>query len=117
MAKIDLEKLSAAELEALIIKAGEVRKQVQAQERAQVREEIMALAASKGFTIPELFGIGEVFNRANGKVKKTKTKTEAKYADPNNPSNTWSGRGKRPQWFHNAIAHGVEANQMLIAKH
>jgi DNA-binding protein H-NS len=116
-AKIDLEKLSASELEALIIRAGEVRKQVQAQERANLREEIMGIAAAKGYTIPELFGVGEVFNRANGKVKKSKTKIEPKYADPNDPSKTWSGRGKRPAWFHAALAHGVEANQMLIAKH
>lgn len=116
MAKsLDLEKFTASELEALIIRAGEARKQVQAQERAQLREEVMALVAAKGYTIPELFGVGEVFNRANGKVKKAKA--QPKYADPNNAAVTWSGRGKRPQWFKVALERGVEANQMLISKH
>ena len=39
----------------------------------------------------------------------------AKYRNPDNPDETWSGKGKKPQWFHDAETKGVKANDMLIS--
>lgn len=30
--------------------------------------------------------------------------SDAKYRNPENPEQTWSGRGRRPQWVHDAIS-------------
>ena len=38
----------------------------------------------------------------------------AKYANPANPSDTWSGRGRKPRWFSEALAKGKKPDDMAI---
>ncbi len=42
-------------------------------------------------------------------------KLPPKYRDPANAANTWSGRGRAPRWFKDAIASGRRAEDMEIA--
>jgi DNA-binding protein H-NS len=37
-----------------------------------------------------------------------------KFRNPANAQQTWSGRGKRPRWFHDALAAGKKDVDMLI---
>ena len=37
-----------------------------------------------------------------------------KYRDPQNPENTWTGRGKPPRWLASAIAAGKSKESFLI---
>ena len=37
-----------------------------------------------------------------------------KYRDPQNPDNTWTGRGKQPRWLAAAIAAGKSKASFLI---
>jgi DNA-binding protein H-NS len=41
-------------------------------------------------------------------------KVEAKYRNPNNPSETWSGRGKTPRWLAMLIASGGKPDDFRI---
>jgi DNA-binding protein H-NS len=38
-----------------------------------------------------------------------------KYRHPENPALTWSGRGRQPLWFKEAIDTGVKRDDLLIA--
>ncbi|ETX13633.1 trans-acting regulatory protein hvrA [Roseivivax halodurans JCM 10272] len=38
-----------------------------------------------------------------------------KYANPDNPSQTWSGRGRQPKWFIEAREAGKSAEDLEIA--
>ena len=38
----------------------------------------------------------------------------AKYANPANPSDTWSGRGRKPRWFAEALAAGKSEASLLV---
>jgi DNA-binding protein H-NS len=38
-----------------------------------------------------------------------------KYRHPENPALTWSGRGRQPSWFKEAIDTGVNRDDLLIA--
>jgi DNA-binding protein H-NS len=49
-------------------------------------------------------------------AKKTPKRLAAKYANPKNAKETWSGHGKRPQWFVSAQKAGTEPESMLIKK-
>lgn len=44
--------------------------------------------------------------------KKAKKAGVAKYGD--GQGNTWTGHGKRPKWFLDALAAGKSANEMLL---
>ena len=38
-----------------------------------------------------------------------------KYRHPENPALTWSGRGRQPTWYKEALEAGTEPEQLLIA--
>lgn len=103
--QIDLSKLSKEELDTLIANAERQRKKVQRQNIGEVRKRIIAMAREAGYSIEELFG-GKAFGGA-GKVA-------PKYRNPANPEQTWSGRGKRPRWFSEALAKGRKEADLRI---
>jgi DNA-binding protein H-NS len=41
-------------------------------------------------------------------------KVEAKFRNPDNPSETWSGRGKTPRWLARLIAAGRKIDEFRI---
>lgn len=95
---IDLSKLSIEEMEAL---AKEIEAEIlnrREAERERVLAQMRELAASIG-TTPE-----ELFRRSGGKV--AEKVVAVKYRNPDDPAQTWTGRGKRPQWVVEALAAG-----------
>ncbi|TNC65794.1 H-NS histone family protein [Rubellimicrobium roseum] len=42
------------------------------------------------------------------------TKVPAKYRDPANAANVWSGRGRSPRWYEEALRAGTPPEAMLI---
>ena len=113
----DLEALSLPELNSLLI-AAERRKQLVSSRRpiALVRRKAIALAAQLGYTIEELFG-DQPATEATGKKRGPRRKTgkvAAKYRDPENKRNTWSGRGRMPRWLAQKTKHGRSATDFLI---
>ena len=69
---------------------------------AAVRE----TARAHGFTLEELIG-----GKATGKAT---VKGVAKYANPADPSQTWTGRGRQPAWVKEALAAGKSLDSMAI---
>ncbi len=110
MADIDLDSLSRADLAKL---------------RADVDRAIAGAAEAArehGFSLAELTG-GASPGRATGAKRAGRSGTsdssspapsEAKYRNPENPEQTWSGRGRRPQWVHGATANGRALEELAI---
>lgn len=48
------------------------------------------------------------------KGKKTEKKIVPKYANPDNQSQTWSGRGRRPAWVKAALEAGKSIDDLSI---
>lgn len=114
---IDIEKLNLRELTALL-SAAEQRKQQIANRRsvASVRRDAVALAAQHGYTIEELFGdqpAAETPARKRSPRRKA-SKVAAKYRDPENKRNTWSGRGRMPRWLAQKTKYGRSVTDFLI---
>ncbi len=74
-----------------------------------------AAAREHGFSLAELVPGGGARGRAAGgkrggrsaaSTSSPPTPSDAKYRNPENPEQTWSGRGRRPQWVHEATANG-----------
>lgn len=108
---INLETLSPAELEALIKSAEAQMESSRKSHVKEVRAKIDGILASSGLTI------GDVYPTRGGKsAKGTKATVAPKYRNPHNASQTWSGRGKRPLWFNEALKKkGVTAESLMIA--
>ena len=107
---INLDALSPAELQALIKSAEAQMGAARKTHIHEVRAKMDALLASSGLTLDE------VYPRRGGKGGKSpKAAVAPKYRNPDNAAQTWSGRGKRPLWFVEALKkRGVTAESLLI---
>ena len=122
---IDLEGLSAKQLEAVIAKAKKRQDALNKRKPiAAVRKKLIALAKADGYTIAELFGDEASANaisapagkRAGRKSTKGRTlgKVAPKYRNPANPKETWAGRGKQPKWLAAETSKGRKLEDFLI---
>lgn len=123
---IDLKSLNSQQLKKLIDDAK--REQSRQKKRAPiatVRSKLTRMATAEGYTLVELFGIKSGAKPAPTKAASTTgraragnpakgTKVAAKYRNPSNPAETWSGRGKHPRWMAGEIAKGRKAEDFLI---
>jgi DNA-binding protein H-NS len=120
---INLESLSAKELDALINQARK-RKTTLAKRKpiATVRSKLTQLARAEGYSIAELFGTGASAPRGPKATKaaprraagKSTSKVAPKYRNPANPSETWAGRGKQPRWLAAQTSAGRKLEDFLI---
>lgn len=67
--------------------------------------ELQEVARANGFTLEELTGTSVVRRRAPASPK---------YANPANKSATWSGRGRKPRWFIEALASGKQPDELAV---
>lgn len=114
--KIDIERLSLSELDSLLA-AAEKRKKRLSNRRplAVVRKELTAFAASHGYTIEELIDIKpSTLVVKNSQRRRKRSKVPAKYRDPENKRNTWSGRGRMPRWLADRTKRGQSVADFLI---
>ena len=110
---VNLETLSPKELQALIADAQSKMKAAHANLIQDVRKKMDALLSISGLTLAEVYPT-RGGKKAAGK-KGNAGSVAPKYRDPSDPSKTWSGRGKRPLWFVQALKkRGITAESLLI---
>lgn len=74
--------------------------------RSECLAELKAVAKKHGFTLDEFTG---------GKpATKSGPKGAAKYVNPANESQTWTGRGRQPNWIKEALAAGKSLDEFAI---
>ncbi|MGN6513685.1 MAG: H-NS histone family protein [Lysobacteraceae bacterium] len=115
---IDINRLSPKELDVLINQAKK-RKTTLSKRKpiAAVRKKVRALAESEGYSIAELFGGASATKAAKpraGAAGRKLGKVPAKYRNPANPKETWTGRGKQPRWLATETAKGRKLDEFLI---
>jgi DNA-binding protein H-NS len=122
---IDLSTLSPKQLEKLISDANREKKRKQKRAPiAQVRKKLTRMAVAEGYSLAELFGIQngprERAEKPASPAKRTARKSTAgskvapKYRNPENPAETWSGRGQYPKWMRGPIAAGKKPEDFAI---
>jgi DNA-binding protein H-NS len=103
MAK-ELERMSLRELQELEVKVQKARATAQDRSRSDLRKKIETMVADAGFKVSDLFG---------GRGGKGRT-VAAKYVNPDDPSETWTGRGRKPRWLTAKIEEGAKIDKFLI---
>lgn len=98
----NLNNLSVDELAKLAAKALEEIDNRQAERVKEVKRQIQELAASIDYAV--------TLTKQKGSAKKlVSTPAKPKYKNLSNPTQTWSGRGKRPLWV---LAHTNSGGSM-----
>jgi DNA-binding protein H-NS len=96
--------------EALLDLRAQIDIQLEKREAKRKTDALKAIeeAAEKfGFSLDELAS-------ATGKKKNGFMKGVPKYADPEDKSQTWTGKGRKPKWFDRALAAGISPEQMEL---
>ena len=105
MADFDLEALSLTELKKMQKDIAKAISTFEDRQKADARAKVEALARDLGYSLAELVGT---------ETKSSRAPAAAKYRHPENPALTWSGRGRKPQWFVEALSAGKAAEDMAI---
>ncbi|WP_341742911.1 H-NS histone family protein [Azonexus hydrophilus] len=103
---------------AALLKAQQAYQDALKVERESAVEQAKELVDTFGITASELGFKAKRAKRGTSVKSETSTsKLPAKYANPANPSETWTGRGakdKRPKWVLDYIANGGKIEDCLI---
>lgn len=104
MTTIDLSEMSLRDLKLLSSEVAIAINGFEERRRKDAISALEAVAKEKGFNLAELTN-----------PKKARTAVKAKYQHPENPEVTWSGRGRRPAWFNEALDRGISQEDLRIA--
>jgi len=99
----NLDKLSYADLIQLqqdVADAIATRKQAEARE---LKEKAQAIAQAAGFSLDEVFG-----------SKRRRGASAVKFRNPRNPEETWTGRGRKPNWLTAALKRGAKLESFAV---
>ena len=102
---IDLNNLALKELKDLQTQVAKAIASFEDRKRKQAIAELEEIARSRGFSLAELTG---------AIVTRKRAPAVAKYANPADATDTWSGRGRKPRWFAAALASGKKLADLEI---
>ncbi|MEN2495324.1 MAG: Trans-acting regulatory protein HvrA [Hyphomicrobiaceae bacterium hypho_1] len=104
--QINLEKMSLKDLLELEIKVQLAIETAKDTQRIELKQRIEEIASDSGFSIEELFSHGR---------PSLKGRTVApKYINPDNRSETWTGRGRKPKWLVAKLENGAAIEEFAI---
>lgn len=103
---INLESMSRKELLSLRDNVEKALVSAEKRERQEARKAAEKAAAEFGFSLSELSD--DAPRSAKG------SKAKAKYRNPAAPDQTWTGRGRKPQWVHDALKSGADISELEI---
>lgn len=106
MADYDLEALSLGELRKMQKNVAKAISTYEDWQKAEARTKVEALARDLGYSLAELVGT---------ETKSSRAPAATKYRHPENPALTWTGRGRKPHWFVEALEAGKTASDLAIS--
>ena len=102
MATVNVDKMSLKDLLELEAKVQKAISTARDRERADVKHALAAMAEKRGFSVSELFG---------GRGRKS---SAVKYVNPDNRAETWTGRGRKPNWLVAKLKKGANMTDFAV---
>lgn len=107
MIPIDLTLLSRDELKKLQKDVSKAIASFESRKRKDALAAAEAAAREAGFSLNDLFG---------SQKNSLKAPSIPKYKHPENAAIVWTGKGRQPSWFKEAVAAGTPPDDLLIRK-
>lgn len=101
---LDIDSMTLKDLRDLRAKLDRAINSYEDRKRREALNAIEEAAREHGFNLAELTG-----------AKPRRTGTVApKYANPDDPTMTWTGRGRKPRWVQESLESGKQLEDLLI---
>ena len=106
MTKVSLEKFTHKELLELQQEVAVAIGRRRNEEMAELKRKMAAMASESGFEVDELLGSG----KRGGK----RGPVAVKYRNPKDTTQTWTGRGRKPNWVVDALKKGQKIESFAV---
>lgn len=103
---INLTEMSRKELLQLQSDVAKALKDAEMRDRRKARIAAEQVAAKYGYTLNELL--------KSSKSTSSRPPLPPKYRNPENPEQTWSGRGRKPHWINDALKKGTDMSKLEV---
>lgn len=80
------------------------------EDKQKALADLQKLAAERGFSLAELLGAEAPAKRVSGK----RGPVAAQFKNPANAEQTWTGRGRKPQWVADHLAAGGNIDDLRV---
>lgn len=114
---IDLTGMTRKQLEKLKADVEKALEKAASRDLKAAKRAAEKAAAEFGFSLGDIAGPATAApkpKRAYKKRKAAKGIGVAKYRNPSNPSQTWTGKGRQPNWFKAAVDAGTDPAKLEI---
>ncbi len=113
--KPDLKSMTRKQLEKLSADIDTALARVSKKELKLARAAAEKAAKAHGFTLAEVLPAGSTQKGSPTKAAKTPNKPGVpKFANPDDKTQTWTGKGRRPGWFLAAMQSGKSPDELAI---
>lgn len=100
---VNIQEMSRTELETLRADVDKALSTLDDRRKAEARAAAERAAREHGFALDDLVA-----------KEKTNKKNPARYRNTADPRQTWTGRGRQPNWIKDALAEGRSLDDFLI---
>ncbi len=113
--QIDLKSMTRPQLEKHLKDVKKALVTAQNKDRRNAKKAAEKAAAEYGFSLTELADGGDPPAKVLKKVKKTPAKkSKPQFANPADPKQTWTGKGRQPNWYRAEIEKGTNPDAMKL---
>lgn len=110
----ELKSMSRKELEKLLVNVKKALQSAAARDRRDARKAAEQAAAEFGFSLNELREEAPIKEKKVKAAKKRAKASKPKFANPADGSQTWTGKGRKPNWFIAEVEKGIDPESMAI---
>lgn len=111
---VDLKNMSRKQLEKLATQVEKALKSLNNKDKREAQKAAEKAAAKFGYSLAELTAAPAAKKRGPKPGSKSKKPSAAKYKNPSDSKQTWTGKGRQPAWFKAALDAGKSADDMAI---
>ncbi len=111
---VDLSEMTLSELTKLKTKVEKAITSLEKRRKKDARQAMEKVAKDFGLTIEDVLKTGGAVAAKPKKAPAKRKSAKAKFKNPSDPTQTWSGRGRRPDWFNTALAAGKSPEDMAV---
>lgn len=111
--KLDLDAMSIDEMWQLHEEVGKILSVRLTSEKRELEKRLAQLRREKEMRLP---GSEDAHQQGEPRARRKYPRVFPKYRNPEEPSETWSGRGKQPRWLATALKNGRTIEEFVINK-
>lgn len=112
--KSELKAMPRKELEKLLADVKKALASAKARDQREAKKAAAKAAAEFGFSLNDIAETAAQLPKKKTKTKAAKKPSKPVFANPEDATQTWTGKGRQPNWYREQVATGTDPETMRI---